>query len=130
MRKNFRKQSWLYSMPVLIVSAYRENGTPDEMAIGWCEILDMKHLSLRLIEGHKTAESILKSGAFISSVANFFHLDACDYVGNVSGHDVPDKVAKSGFHTTKSEFINAPVIEELPWHWSVNWRVSTQEPDI
>lgn len=114
MRKNFGKQPWLYPMPVLIVSAYREDGTPDAMAIGWCGILDTKHLSLCLMEGHKTTESILKSGAFTAGIADFSHLDACDYLGTVSGNDVPDKVAKSGFHTVKSEFVNAPVIEELP----------------
>ena len=42
------------------------------------------------------------------------NLVAADYVGIVSGHDVPDKMEKSGFHTVKSEFVDAPVIEELP----------------
>lgn len=42
------------------------------------------------------------------------NLVAADYVGIVSGHDVPDKIEKSGFHTVKSEFVDAPVIEELP----------------
>ena len=35
-------------------------------------------------------------------------------MGIVSGHDAPDKIEKSGFHTVKSEFVDAPVIEELP----------------
>ena len=39
---------------------------------------------------------------------------ACDYVGIVSGRDVPDKVAKAGFTTVKSKFVNAPIINELP----------------
>ena len=39
---------------------------------------------------------------------------ACDYVGIVSGNDVPDKLAKAGFHTTKSAFVDAPLIDELP----------------
>ena len=39
---------------------------------------------------------------------------ACDYVGIVSGNDVPDKFARAGFHAVKSEFVNAPIIEELP----------------
>ena len=38
----------------------------------------------------------------------------CDYVGVVSANDVPDKVAKAGFHVMKSEFVNAPLFEELP----------------
>ena len=41
-------------------------------------------------------------------------LAACDYVGIVSGAKVPDKFAKAGFHATRSEFVDAPLIDELP----------------
>ena len=114
MRKNFGSQPWLYPMPVLIVSAYGENEIPEAMAIGWCGILDPKHLSLCLMKGHKTTEAILKSNAFTAGIADFAHIEACDYLGSVSGHDVADKVARAGFHAVKSTFVNAPVLEELP----------------
>ena len=39
---------------------------------------------------------------------------ACDYLGLVSGNKTSDKVKKSGFTLTKSEFVDAPVINELP----------------
>ena len=35
-------------------------------------------------------------------------------MGLVSGNDVPDKLERSGFHVTRSEFVDAPVIDELP----------------
>ena len=35
-------------------------------------------------------------------------------MGIVSGNKEPDKFAKAGFHATKSEFVNAPLIDELP----------------
>ena len=38
----------------------------------------------------------------------------CDYVGIESGRKVPDKFEKAGFHAVKSEFVDAPLIEELP----------------
>jgi flavin reductase (DIM6/NTAB) family NADH-FMN oxidoreductase RutF len=41
-------------------------------------------------------------------------LVACDYVGIVSGSKEPDKFAKAGFHAAKSEFVDAPLIDELP----------------
>ena len=47
-------------------------------------------------------------------MADAAHVKECDYVGVVSGNKVPDKMEKAGFHTVKSEFVNAPVIEELP----------------
>ena len=37
-----------------------------------------------------------------------------DYVGIVSANDCPDKFAKAGFHATKSNHVNAPLIDELP----------------
>ena len=41
-------------------------------------------------------------------------LVACDYVGIVSANKEADKMKKAGFTTTKSEFVNAPIINELP----------------
>lgn len=34
-------------------------------------------------------------------------------MGIVSGNSVPDKVARAGFHVTKSEHVDAPMIDEL-----------------
>ena len=42
------------------------------------------------------------------------YVAACDYVGIVSGNKEPNKFAKAGFHATKSEFVDAPLIDELP----------------
>jgi len=39
---------------------------------------------------------------------------ACDYVGIVSGQDHSDKMEKTGWHIIKSEFVDAPLFEELP----------------
>ena len=114
MRKNFGKQAWLYPMPVLIVTAYGETGNPEAMAIGWAGIYDQNHLSMCLMEGHKTTEAILKSGAFVAHVADEAHMEGCDYLGTVSGNFEPEKLAKAGFHVEKAETVNAPLIRELP----------------
>ena len=39
---------------------------------------------------------------------------ACDYVGIVSGNQVPDKVAQAGWTVTKSDFVDAPLFDQLP----------------
>ena len=39
---------------------------------------------------------------------------ACDYVGMVSGNDTPDKLAKTGWHVTKSSKVDAPLFDKLP----------------
>ena len=62
----------------------------------------------------KTTDNIKKTGAFTVSFATVKTVVSCDYVGIVSANDEPDKFAKAGFHATRSEFVNAPVIDELP----------------
>ena len=69
---------------------------------------------LCLSSNHKTVENILERKAFTVSVADEAHLVEADYVGLVSGNEVPDKLERSGFHVTRSEFVDAPVIDELP----------------
>ena len=63
---------------------------------------------------HKTTDNILKTKAFTVAVGDVEHMVECDYVGIVSANKEPNKMEKAGFTTTKSEFVNAPVINELP----------------
>ena len=114
MRKNFGAKPYTYPQPVLIIASYDENGTPDAMNAAWGGISDDTQISMCLSAGHKTVKNILKRKAFTVSMADAAHVAACDYVGIVSGNDVPDKLEKAGFHTTRSEFVDAPLIEELP----------------
>ena len=114
MRKNFGSKTWLYPMPVLIVAAYDENGKPNVMNAAWGGIYSDNMVGICLSEGHKTTLNILKTKAFTVSVGTAYQLTACDYVGLVSGNKEPDKFTKAGFHATKSEFVNAPIIDELP----------------
>lgn len=60
-------------------------------------------------------------------MADAAHVEACDYVGIVSGTKEPDKFAKAGFHAVKSEFVDAPLIEELPI--AVECRLKSYDPE-
>ena len=114
MRKNFGAKPYTYPQPVLIIASYDENGTPDAMNAAWGGISDDTQISMCLSAGHKTVKNILKRKAFTVSMADAAHVAACDYVGIVSANAVPDKLEKAGFHTTRSEFVDAPLIDELP----------------
>lgn len=114
MRKNFGVQPAVYPMPVFIIATYGEDGTPDAMNAAWGGISEANEISICISADHKTTENILNRKAFTVSMADADHVVACDYVGIVSGNDVPDKFAKAGFHALKSEFVDAPLIEELP----------------
>ena len=114
MRKNFGAKTWLYPMPVLIVGSYDENGIPNAMNAAWGGVYDTNLIMVCLADEHKTTENIKKSGAFTVSFATVETVTACDYVGIVSANDVSDKLTRAGFSTVKSEFVNAPIISELP----------------
>ena len=114
MRKNFGAKTWLYPMPVLIVGTYDEDGTPNAMNAAWGGVYDTNQVMVCLADDHKTTENIKKTGAFTLSFATADTVVPCDYVGIVSANDVPDKFARAGLHATKSEYVNAPLIDELP----------------
>ena len=114
MRKNFGAKPWLYPMPVLIIGTYDEAGVPDAMNAAWGMISDMDKITLCLDARHKTVKNIMVKKEFTVSMADAKNVVAADYVGIASGNDVPDKVAKTGWHVTKSEFVDAPIFEELP----------------
>lgn len=113
MRKNFGAKPILYPQPVLIIATYDENGKPNAMNAAWGGICGMDKINISLSQ-HKTTDNLKVTGAFTVSVADAAHMVACDYVGLVSGGSEPNKMEKAGFTTVKSEFVNAPVINELP----------------
>ena len=114
MRKNFGAKPFTYPQPVFIIAAYDENGTPNAMNAAWGGISEMHEISICISEGHKTTANILKRKALTVSKAEVGQVVACDYVGIVSANKEADKMKKAGFTTTKGEFVNAPIINELP----------------
>lgn len=126
MRKNFGAKPLLYPQPVFIIAAYDENGVPCAMNAAWGGISESDEVSMCLSPDHKTVKNILTRGAFTVSMATAETVVACDYVGVVSGNDVPDKFARAGFHAVKGEFVDAPLIEELPM--AVECRLKSYDP--
>ena len=114
MRKNFGAKPMCYPMPVYIISTYGADGTPNAMNAAWGGISEETEISICISADHKTTENILSRKAFTVSMATAKYIAACDYVGIVSGSKVPDKFARAGFHATKSQFVDAPLIDELP----------------
>lgn len=113
MRKNFGAKPMLYPMPVFIIGTYNDDGTPNAMNAAWGGMADADLVSICL-GTHRTTRNIFARKAFTVSMADAENVLAADYVGIVSGEQTPDKVAKAGWHTTKSEFVDAPLIDELP----------------
>ena len=112
-RKNFGAKPVMYPQPVLIIATYDENGVPNAMNAAWGITTDYQEITISLGE-HKTTDNLKVRKAFTVSLATEDQVVPCDYVGIESGRNTPDKFAKAGFHATKSEFVDAPLIDELP----------------
>ncbi len=114
MRKDFGQKTWVFPMPVLIIGTYDEDGNPDAMNAAWGGVYDEGQIMLCLSKDHKTTKNILANREFTVSYADASHMTEADYVGLVSANDVPDKLERAGFTTARSEYVNAPMICELP----------------
>ena len=114
MRKNLKPKSYIYPLPVLIVGTYDQNGTPNAMNAAWGTVCDTAQVSICLSATHKTVKNLLETKAFTVGIADAKNVVPADYVGVVSANNVIDKIEKAGWTTIKSEFVNAPIIQELP----------------
>lgn len=114
MRKNIKTTEAIFPMPVLMIATYNEDDTVNVMNAAWGTMVDRKHVILNLTETHKTVKNIKNKGAFTVSIADASHVVEADYLGIVSGNNTPDKFLNSKLTTTKSENVNAPIINEFP----------------
>lgn len=126
-RVNFGAKPYMYPMPVLIIGTYDENGVPNAMNAAWGIITDFDEITISLSD-HKTTENLAVTNAFTVSIATEDTVIPCDYVGIETARKVPNKFEIAGFHATKSEFVNAPLIDELPM--ALECKVKSYKDDI
>lgn len=113
MKKNFGAKPLLYPQAVWIIGSYDENGNADAMNAAWGGVAGGNKIFI-CISSHQTTDNILARKAFTVSMGTADKVTACDYVGLVSARNEPDKMKKAGFHAMKSEYVDAPLMEELP----------------
>ena len=104
----------IFPMPVLLISTFNEDGTVDVMNAAWGTMLERDQVALNLTETHKTVQNIKARKGFVVHIADAKHVVEADYFGIVSGNKEPDKFTKSGMTFTKSDLVDAPIINELP----------------
>ena len=114
MRKNIKTTEAIFPMPVLMIATYNEDGSVNVMNAAWGTMLSRDHVILNLTETHKTVKNIKKRKAFTVSIADSKHVVEADYFGVVSGNNTPNKFENSGLSVTKSENVDAPIINEFP----------------
>ena len=112
--KSFGQKAWMLPQPVLIIGTYDHEGNPNAMNAAWGCVADVNKVAIYMAKNHKTYENICNTQAFTVSMATAKYVKQADYVGVVSANDELHKFDNTGWHSMKSEYINAPIIEELP----------------
>ena len=110
--KNLGSAGELFPQSVFIIASYAEDGTPNAMNAAWAGECSRHEICFN-IGDHKTTANIVAKGAFTVAPADAAHVVEADYFGIATGNKV-DKAAASGLTFTRSEFVDAPVIEEFP----------------
>lgn len=77
-------------------------------------MLERDYVVLNLTEAHKTVKNIKERKVFTVSIADSDHVVEADYFGVVSGNNTPDKFENSGLTASKSEVVDALIINEFP----------------
>ncbi len=114
MRKKLNITEGIFPMPVLMVATYNEDGSVNVMNAAWGTMQERGIVALNLTESHKTVKNIKARGAFTVSIADAAHVVEADYLGVESGNRVLKKFENSGLTASKSEKVDAPVINEFP----------------
>lgn len=112
MRKDLENKVNFLPLPVLMIGTYDENGKANVMNAAWGGMYDYGKIFISL-SPHKTTDNLKIKKAFTVSFATKATEKISDYFGVVSGNE-EDKIAKAGVHVTKSNFVDAPIIEEYP----------------
>ncbi len=114
MRRDIKQTESIFPMPVLMIATYNEDGSVNVMNAAWGTMQARNHVALQLTKSHKTVKNLMERGAFTVSIADAAHVVEADYFGVVSGNNTTDKFEKSGLTVTKSEKVDAPIINEFP----------------
>ena len=114
-RKNFGPDHALVTtpQPCVMIATWDKDHNPDVMMAAWAGQYDYKQIVVSMSK-HKTTENLEQTGAFTVSFADMRTVAESDYFGLVSGHKVPDKVARVGFTVSPSPNVDAPIINEYP----------------
>ncbi len=111
--KQFQPAAWFLPQPVTILGTYNEDGSPNAMNAAWAGQWDMKEIMISM-GAHQTTANLNREGVFTLAFATEELLVTADYVGIVSGKDVADKVARTGWAVENAEKIHAPLFTDFP----------------
>jgi flavin reductase (DIM6/NTAB) family NADH-FMN oxidoreductase RutF len=116
MKKSLGAHTYLPTTPVLLVGTYDQQGKPNMMTAAWGGICCSKPpcVAVSLRKATYSYSAIVERKAFTIGIPMESQIEEADYLGLVSGRKV-DKFAEIGFSAVKSDLVDAPYAEELPF---------------
>jgi flavin reductase (DIM6/NTAB) family NADH-FMN oxidoreductase RutF len=115
MKRSLGAKTLAIPTPVWVVGTYDAEGKANGMTAAWGGICCSKPpcVCVSLREATYTYAAIVENRAFTVNVPSAAQVAIADYFGIASGRDT-DKFAVTGLTSTKSEHVNAPLINEFP----------------
>lgn len=114
-KKSLKPSTYLYPVPVMLISAQGRSGKPNIATISWGGVLcsDPPLVGISIRPTRHTHELVKESMEFVLNLPSQRWLKETDYCGSVSGKDI-DKFLTVGFTTTDSDTVKVPMINECP----------------
>ncbi len=115
MKKSLGAKTLVYPTPVFIVGTYNEEGKPNVMTAAWGGICCSSPpcVSVALRQAAHTYSNIVVKKCFTVSIPSEKNAREADYFGIVSGRN-EDKFTITGLTPAKSDFVDAPYVQEFP----------------
>ena len=115
MKKDIGKKPLLFPTPVLVVATYDAQGAPNAMTAAWGGICcsDPFCVTVSLRKATYTYNSLMERKAYTVNIPGKKYMVEADYFGIASARD-EDKFAATGLTPVRSDFVDAPYIEEFP----------------
>lgn len=115
MKVTLPPQTFVFPLPVLLVSSANQDGSPNIITVAWAGTLCSKPPMIGVsIRPERHSNRLMRdAGDFCVNIVDADILEKADLCGNVSGKDV-DKFERAGLTPGTARHVKAPLILECP----------------
>jgi flavin reductase (DIM6/NTAB) family NADH-FMN oxidoreductase RutF len=115
MKKDMSAKLMVYPTPIYLVATYDGAGKPNVMTVGWGGVCcsNPPCISVSVRKATHTYHALMERKVFTANLPSEDFADAVSYFGKASGKN-EDKFEKTGLTPMRSNYVDAPYIEEMP----------------
>jgi len=117
MKTSIGISEFLFPNPALVVGTYDASGVPNAVTLAWGGVASSRPqaISIAVRPERYSYENLMSRKAFTVNLPAARHVKETDYFGIASGRD-GNKFERTGLTPMRSEFVDAPYIEEFPYN--------------